>query len=985
MSKLSIAAVPFIWALQHWKLILATTGGIALTGSIIRLQLRLYIAENRYEYVPTTDSRPLFWQFLMNSLKIWVAIKRYNIMTLWGRFLPNVRYYSATIEETIIRHPDIRPLFIPAGDKIEAVRCHSIHSHPTSAMCRSSASDYLIQSCRRAGYTPYVISASKRDNCDGNRFFYSVKDFGIPYRNDPIKPGSALIFVDVDYYADMRRWMNLFMPISMYTLVPETITHNGTESSYRFNGNQLVYNVSGGGEYKHFLWDYKGDVVTTIDNDCNLLVFEIEQRKIEGDETHRFVWLVPKAKVTNPLWFMCYNDWLDRILYRKVVSDGTLLSLWDPITDIVSIGLVGSNYSVTLNGKLYEAIRIRLLNKETTVYVSDVERMLKEQKHAGYVQDAPILFKCLSGEHKIHPNVVSTGYFPTTFAAIPKTGGLSTEDPRTAGRATSTPLVSSPALFTTKGYNADRACYEGRIEAVRNRTNMSVAYKRYANEFVLRMIPDHLAGTGVPLSMEAVRDKQDKSTQRGRFDTTAPTMSTESLNKIKCFIKTEPYAAAKKPRNISTMSTEITIQSSAYSLAIAPILKQQKWFCPGKTPKQIINRLAEVMLQDTYNVLEEGDFTCLDGTQNEDLSNNLTLAIYERYFAPEYRAEFRRIYKQIYTKNASSADGVRMALDWIIRSGCSFTTHAGSFINAFATYCAFRKLGMGESEAWEAIGAIFGDDSLNANHRGLFSTTLQDVTSELGLIYKSVQRQRGQPVLFLGRYFIDPTSVPDSFADPMRTICKLHLSSNPNVSVEQAATNKAFGYISTDKLTPIIGTWAQKVIDITGLKFKQGTGEEQYKCSNSWPQRDVLLIRENMALVLDIDTSELDRREAQIKSVTGLDQFPVLFDTTYGHAQTAVVDGNLVGTDLHQTTNGEIKREPTPSGHRFQQARGPDEGGNVYTQCQPTFGSRKRPSAVTPRRTRREANSPRVPRRHNHHLLGPRNYTHRDARADRAN
>jgi len=82
----------------------------------------------------------------------------------------------------------------------------------------------------------------------------------------------------------------------MYSLVPESLNYSSGEYSYRFEGDELIYDVAGGGSYKHRLWDYNGDTVTAIDLDGNLLVYDIEQRKIKGDDQHRLIWLLPKPK-----------------------------------------------------------------------------------------------------------------------------------------------------------------------------------------------------------------------------------------------------------------------------------------------------------------------------------------------------------------------------------------------------------------------------------------------------------------------------------------------------------------------------------------------------------------------------------------------------------------------------------------------------------------------------------------------------------------
>jgi len=656
-------------------------------------------------------------------------------------------------------------------------------------------------------------------------------------------------------------------------------------------------------------------------------VFDVEQRRVQGDPHHRLIWLLPRVRITDPLWICVYTGWYETMLKRKTVCVDGVKTLWDPISDQLSVGLEGSDYSVTLTGKLFQAIQTRLTFKDSKPFVSDVERMLKDTKHTNYVMDAPILFEILPKTIVQRPNVVRTGNFSTCFAALPQRNRSATEDTNNPAVITTTPLISSPALYASRGRNADNAVYEGRIEAVRNKVKMTKRYKELADVFVRLVIPDEMVGKGVPYSTNEVGVMQDKPAQQGRFKQAAPVMSSELINKIKCFIKGEPYRSAKMPRNIATMSPEVTIRSSAFSLAIADVLKQSPWYCPGKTPSRIAERLAEVCNMEPEEDLEEGDYTCLDGTQSEDLHYHLTRAMYFRYFAVEYHFELKTIFKAVYEKYGMSADGVRMLLEFMIRSGCSFTTHAGSMINAFVVFCALIKMGYSVMGSWARIGAIFGDDSLNANHRGSFRLNVEVVAKELGLLYKSVLRPRGEPVLFLGRYFIDPLTTSDSFADPMRTISKLHLTGNKQVSPAQGAANKAHGYLATDKLTPIIGTWAKRVLSITGLGFRNGTGEEQYKCSNAWPQKDAVAIKEAMASVLGISTAELHNHDLEVEGVTGLDQFPVVLDADYCHTQLAVVDGQLVGDGTgHHQLNTPNNERPAP--RTTQLLHGEREGSN---------------------------------------------------------
>jgi len=908
-----------------WVAVTSVTGYIVYVAG--RGFLEAYQQVAHHEFVPGPNRIRLVVRRIKATVRVGIAYLRYQWMNKFGLTPADVRELSRRLEASTERKNDLRPLFVPGGEAINIFPCGSIHTHPKSAEFRSSANDFLVNQVRLAGYEPYVVSGSRRDETLGSRYFYNVKDFGMQYRDDVVPEGAALVFVDVDYYADMPRWMHLWKPICMYTLYPTQLAYNGKEFAYNFDGSVLEYSVAGGAEYRHKLWDYKGDTATSIDYDGNLLVYDVEQRTVNGDEQHRLIWLLPKARITNPIWRFAGLEWKDGLLRRREIGASEAQIMWEPISDTISLAVKGVPYSVEMSGKLFSSIKIRMANKEAAPYVSDVERMLKEEKHPNATRDAPFVFMSLGKEIVMRKGIVKTSAFPTHFQALAK-GSLATEDPKNPGGVCTTPMLSNPALFAAKGVNPDIVCIEERLNKVKNRTAFGPHHKRYADEFVHLLVPEHLVGTGVPLSHAEVRKRQDKKLQIVRFDRVASIMSLEAGNNIKGNIKTEPYPAAKAPRNISVMSTEITIISSSYSLPFADILKQAPWYCPGKKPRDIITRLDTVMRMDIDNDLEEGDYGFLDGTQSKDLEG-VHRAAMNRWLAESHRSGYHKVRKQIYKNSAVTTTGYRYYPEWSVRSGSSITSQAGTLDNGFVVYAALREMGYDKNEAWSRIGAIFGDDSVNANFRGEFRAAVEKVSRELGLMYKSNLRPRGAPIQFLGRYFVDPMVSFDSFSDPARTIGKLHLSANTSVTPAQAATNKAIGYNTTDALTPIIGTWAKRVMNITGLKFKSALGEEQYRCSNAWPQKDRSAIAEAMATVLGINVGELMAKDASIAEVQSLDGFPVLFDNSYEHRVAAVVDGTVVRTDLHnneQENGPNPQPEPTPSARSVPEANGNTRG-----------------------------------------------------------
>jgi len=161
----------------------------------------------------------------------------------------------------------------------------------------------------------------------------------------------------------------------------------------------------------------------------------------------------------------------------------------------------------------------------------------------------------------------------------------------------------------------------------------------------------------------------------------------------------------------------------------------------------------------------------------------------------------------------------------------------------------------------------------------------------------------------------------DSFQDPVRTIPKLHLSANKNVSDEQAAVNKATGYTITDDKTPIIGDWCRKVMSLTKLDAENLTREEIYKCSMAWPQANVDAIRDEFCKILNITGAELEAAIQRIKNVKDLQEFPTLVTLDFKHKLPAVIGSELVGPTQRKSeeeTNEQNKPSINNSGKSSQ-------------------------------------------------------------------
>jgi hypothetical protein len=719
----------------------------------------------------------------------------------------------------------------------------------------------------------------------------------VDYRDDPIKSDHCIIFVDVDYYADMNQWLQHWKPIMMYTFVPTQLTYKGKEFSYHVDSDAMVsYTISGGATYEHPLWHYTGDTVSILDKYGAICIFDVEQREIDGDPHHRLIWLLPKARIPFVGWIINPYRRADGVS-RLVVHNGEIDYLWNRVTDIISVRGPGEYYSVELPRMVFDSIRARLANKDTPVRTSDIERMLGasglEKEKVVY---APLLLRCWNFL-KLEANQTATSGYATSFHALPKRGGSATEDGTDIGRAISRPIVTQPAMFPTKGLNADRSCIEGRVDKPRNTKNPGREYLQYAREFVELVVPDNIAGRGTPLDAQQVAEKQNGKLQKARFRDVIQGMSTVVNNKLKAFIKTEAYAAANDPRNITTMSPELTINMSAYTIPMGEYFKGLQWYGIGKSPKKLIRRMREIAKDAGVHGIVPSDYSRFDGSVSKFLQDHVTLAICLRWLDENHRASFKYYHKEVFKKRAVTAEGCAYDAGSGTRSGSPLTSF-NTLKSSYISYCALRNIGYNKQEAYAKLGINAGDDGATANWGGIYRDALEKASGDLGLKCESGIIAQYQPVPFLGRFFADPWTCDETFQDPIRTITKIHLTSNRGLTLEQAACNRAHGYLSTDSLTPLIGTYCRRVLELCGnLKFKAGTHEEQYKCSNSWPQVDVNVIIDAMAKVLNITTDELFEMDRQIELTPSLDQFPEVINTQVAAKCTAIIDGEIHETD----------------------------------------------------------------------------------------
>jgi len=250
------------------------------------------------------------------------------------------------------------------------------------------------------------------------------------------------------------------------------------------------------------------------------------------------------------------------------------------------------------------------------------------------------------------------------------------------------------------------------------------------------------------------------------------------------------------------------------------------------------------------------------------------------WYAPTERANIKHLYNVNFSRKARDAYGRPYDAGPGMSSGSMITTCDNTHDNGLMNYSALRRLGQTEDEAWSNLGLYAGDDGVTPYFPGL-PEAIQSVCDDLGWVIKMEVAKPHEPINYLGRVFPSIVTHDDSYQMLKRTLGKIHLSGNVGISREQAAYNKAAGYLTTDANTPLISAWCLAVQRITGLTtVRRETNEEAWKRENlPWPQPNPEFLFESVAKELGMTAAELAERHNAILSADSLDKMPCVLNT----------------------------------------------------------------------------------------------------------
>lgn len=685
------------------------------------------------------------------------------------------------------------------------------HSHPEAAQSRSKANIMMSNIVTSLGLTRYSMSMSpteKRIAMAGDRYYYNVKDLQMTMKDSEPSDGNVITLTDVDYYVDMPALLLKALPVMAYSFVPTAAAGKTENGVYRINSkNNIVMQVDGGASYEHPLWDYDSDHLV-VHGWLYSVVYLVEQIEITSDR--RIVFLNPIRKVYSPASWLLDGRTLKR---RQLVTSGIACTQYlahekDGSTVAMhSFAKAGTCDAISLKSNVLAACVIRAREAKTP-HISDIERIFNSYGIPDPVFGAAMfidIFKTTPEVFDIRTSNVSTCVKQSDGHTYQAVSPLVTEDGKASMRAL-WPGYCLATFSPAKSYNNDRACIEGRIDEPRNREpTLPPIVQQYMEEFLVKLVPDRVAGTLSPKDYDEMEEQFDRPTQRALLERAKEFMF--GKNVIRSFQKAEAYPKVVHPRNITTCSMSHNFIMGQFGIPfVKRILKECHWYAFGNHPTVISQRLHEKAKGASYSV--NTDANKLDGSVYF-FFRDLVVAAVKRAYAPTYRSEIHRAELKERNLMGKTSNGVSYEAKCTVLSGSSWTSIFGTLTNGFINYVALRNY-YDADEAWKAMGIYGGDDGVTFD---LPPNAVKKTAAMFGMAFDADAVPVNMPIKFLGRIYPDLSTTTQSICDVARQVRKLHLTATPDmVPFYLALYRKAQGYLCTDTDTPFLTPWCKAVV-----------------------------------------------------------------------------------------------------------------------------------------------------------------------------
>jgi hypothetical protein len=701
------------------------------------------------------------------------------------------------------------------------------HTHPLQAKQRNEASATLVQAAKEMCCEPYLVQMSKPDQrkgYDGCKDWSSVKHLtASPQSMNPTME-HAIVVVDNDFHVNMRHLLmeNFGRPILLYTLTPTSAAADEGEYSFRFNSdNEVEFTVSGGGQYKHHVWDWGHDTIMVKKKFLGItyatVAYMVDRR--QAGKHHSLISLTPLARWRGlPAWLSTRLDHVELEHLRPVNGNLVRLNVQTQEGMQVSVSTTELATSMTMAQATFDAIWVTAKHSVGKVTLASI---------VGYIDDdltinekrqcaAPAL-------DYFRQKVQHKGALVYSVSDSVRVCDFGVSHPDTDSKPLLEPFMSPIMNEAFTGRNnlaTEKAGIEGRITNIQHGkvipvTNFST---KCIEEFANHMFP--LGPTLHPVTEDEVTERQPRPAQRSIIQRAAWELGRRIT---KTFIKAEAYQAPKDPRVISTINGPDKVAYSQYIYAFSDHLKTYDWYAFGKTPREIAERVATLVTNARHNVVES-DVSRMDGRKASTM-HFLEKVVINKAFGREYLPELHELRKSQYGIQGKGKFGTKFDVKWTQISGSPHTSAFNTIDTAYTVYETMRRtrkpngLFMSPTEAWNALGMYGGDDGLTADidHR-----TYEKTGALLGAkITTEPKRREDRPrVSFLSRQYGPGVwdGAPDSTCDIPRQLAKFHVTPrlNAGVTPQDKLVEKCRATKLSDAETPVLGEYVTKFLELNG-------------------------------------------------------------------------------------------------------------------------------------------------------------------------
>jgi hypothetical protein len=765
----------------------------------------------------------------------------------------DVRAIASAVVEELASEPDISPDLARdafATINVPLVTPYQGHTHRHAASHRSSATQFAAKMAAYCGCSMFILGMSRSDqrkNYRGTRQWYWAKDTNVCNRNDCPLPDDIEYICDVDYYLDMPTILaSRGKPTLLYSVVPEEAASHVDDTTIFFNEDgSLFTSVAGGGSYNHYLWDYSGDSLIVSTGSLfwrKVVTYAIERKQVA--KNRQLILLSPIKIFTGLMSYLASYLVEGKVLSRLnpivTAPDGTKyvkFHVHGPSGYRVTVGKPGTTICATVTSDVDTALATVAALGSSAIQIPTVCSWLGPNERVAaallteYHRKSVPRSQCRV--YTLEIGVRAYQYEPRSFdqEAKPKL------------QAFMQPLYNG-AFAPVPNAAGERRCVEGRINSLKKQEPPASSFRdQCMTEFV-----DFVIGGEVlePVDYQVVYDKQKSPSQRQSL-ARAVLNGPWRKRVLKCFLKAEAYMDVKDPRNISTYNDADKFDMATFALALSEHCKRLAWYGPGKTPREIANRVVEICANAQF--VNVSDYHRMDGTISYVLRQVDRCAVMKAF--PAHRAHLNELLKTNADNKGYLPHGTTFDQGPSHGSGCSATSLFQTLRAAFTAYLGYRhayKTNGGRytpAEAFNALGIHLGDDGLDGD---LSPADHQWACHKVGLILEAQVVCRGERgVNFLARYYSPDVwfGNPNSMCDVKRQLSKFHTTVRlpSGVPPEHKLVEKCMSYAATDASTPVIGAFCTKVLSISKFRPRKllgiGNWWAQFEDSVQYPNTNV--------------------------------------------------------------------------------------------------------------------------------------------------